>query len=243
MAAQQPSGLLSDAETTTLAAHLRRGNIGLMGDAHCRAFVSAALAAGADAAATFRLQVPGAWQSVDVEDEDFGVTISMLGVAAMGNCAAAVPLLIQAGAEVQLRDINQAIEEGSPGVLAALLAVAQPAPPGGDIDIDLDWAEPHSADPLWTALQCAAINGQRRTAAMIEQLLAAGYRPVTYALAAETDGLASWLVSRACSLRIGQACLQGSGVVGGWSSCRPALPSQLRPCATSLPPSLPCTAA
>lgn len=122
----------------------------------------------------------------------------MLGVAGICNCAAAVPLLLAAGAQVTLREINHTIEAGSPEALEALLAAAQPRAPGGGGG--LNWPLSETACPLWMAVSSAHKTGLRSSAAMIELLLTAGYQPVTYASAQETDGDAVYTVSWACWL-------------------------------------------
>lgn len=92
-----------------------------------------ALAVGADAAMVFQVDVPGTtWPPSDdqLELADQGVPpttparLSMLAAAGGAGCAAAVPLLLAAGARVTLRDINQTISSASTNVLAALLAAA-----------------------------------------------------------------------------------------------------------------------
>lgn len=185
MAAHQPYPY---SPTYELFASLRRGDL---------VTARAALAAGADAAASSlepalegfeRLTWPSSFMA------DFApATCSMFVAAALGDCAAAVPLLLAAGAAVDLSDVNQTVDAGSPDVLAALLAAAQPRAAASGCS-GLEWAEPETADPLWRVLLCARDHGLRRSGRMLEALLAAGYRPVTYALASETEGDAYWQV-------------------------------------------------
>lgn len=129
------------------------------------------------------------------------ITMGMLGAAAKGNNAAAVPALVRAGAAVRLRDINHAIyfaKVGHTEVLAALLAAGQPRPPGGDGGAD--WPYFETACPLWMAMRAAQEHGMRCAARMIELLLAAGYEPITYQ---EADGCCTavrWQCSPHCSM-------------------------------------------
>lgn len=133
---------------------------------------------GADAAQLFEVEMEGTTWPAEYDSGSEGeqgppsstILVSMLGGAAVGDCAAAVPLLLEAGAQVTLRDINQAIACGSVDVLAALLAAAQPRAPAGNGG--LRWPEYDYACPLWSALWAAGTRGVCCSAAMAELLLA-----------------------------------------------------------------------
>ncbi|KAL4433902.1 hypothetical protein ABPG75_000343 [Micractinium tetrahymenae] len=115
----------------------------------------------------------------------YEVCVSMLGAAAHGGCAAAVPLLLAAGAEVSLSDINAAIEQGCVEVPAALLRAGGPLPQApqppegqGYCNGFLDHA---CACPLLQVLRHAPEHGLRRSAQLAQLLLDAGYAPTVYA--------------------------------------------------------------
>lgn len=168
MSALLPGGPLPAAPVPTrmLFGLLRDGPLAAAANGGAAA-VRRALAAGADATDTWRFPTHwkgGTWpaypgyhdfEAEEEEEEQFTAKtdVSMLGAAAIGNCAAAVPLLLEAGAQVTLLDVNQAIWAGSTEALAALLAAAQPRAPGGSGM--LRWAEPECACPLWTVMRWA----------------------------------------------------------------------------------------
>ena len=111
--------------------------------------------------------------------------LSLLQAAAFGRCTEVVPLLLTAGAEVELRDINATIEQRSVEVLEQLLRAGRllPLVPNSNGAPGLSWLNESDACPLLYVLPCnhnVEPSWQRSAACMLEMLLDAGYKPTTY---------------------------------------------------------------